>query len=180
MDKLLPIESFYTIGTFVEFVDKLLMPSLIIQNEKIISLEVWPYSMDMLHDCEHNFNNIFASHWYYHMYDNHIVLFMHMKQDEEDSSTHAQDATNQNKNIRIDINISPITFKSFFVHIEDNIANNLGKELESIDYIVEDQADREKKRVTAVRAEKTTNDEQELQLRADREKELDAEEAKLK
>jgi hypothetical protein len=139
VDKLLPIESFYTIGTFMEFIEKLLMPSLIIQNEKIIALEVWPYSMDMLHDCEYSFNSNFTSHWYYHMYDNNIALFMHMKEDDEDSEDDMGFPGMSNNNIRVDITVAAITFKSFFVDMDDNVANNVGTYLECIDNLVKAQ-----------------------------------------
>lgn len=121
------------------------MPSLIIQNEKIIALEVWPYSMDMLHDCEYSFNSNFASHWYYHMYDNNIVLFMHMRESDNEGGEEQMNFPGaSNQNVRVDITVSPITFKSFFIHMEDNVSNTLATDLENIEMIVQDREVRDK------------------------------------
>jgi hypothetical protein len=105
------------------------MPSLIIQNDKMVTLEVWPYSMDMIHDCETGMNGSCSTHWYYHMYDNNIVLFIHMQDHQDDEDDEEDDGMGYdspgNQNIRIDINVAAITFNTFFIHIEEKVTNNI-------------------------------------------------------
>jgi hypothetical protein len=113
------------------------MPSLIIQNDKMVTLEVWPYSMDMIHDCETGMNGSCSTHWYYHMYDNNIVLFIHMQDHQDDEDDEEDDGMGYdspgNQNIRIDINVAAITFNTFFIHIEEKVTNNIEQHLDEID-----------------------------------------------
>ena len=129
MDKLLPIDSIYTIGSFTELIEQFLMPSLIIQEDQelqLIALEVWPFRIDILMDSDLGGPERMTSHWYYHMYDNNIRIFLGVN-GAVDEMRYLD-----SENILIDIIVHPISFKKFFEPVAQDTPNQIGRLLEDM------------------------------------------------
>lgn len=91
VEKLLPIDSIFTLGTFSEIIEKFLMPSLNIQDinhhtdqEQMINLEVWPIDINILYNQKSDGQDQHTTNWYHHMYDNNIRLFIHLMDHDDD------------------------------------------------------------------------------------------------
>jgi hypothetical protein len=116
------MESIYTIGTFVELIEKIVMPSLIMRVDEelmTIKLEAWPFCIDLLEDHEKSFFGKRASHWVYHLYDNNLRMFTHLT---EELSTLVEDGDNSElaefENLPVDINLDPVDFEKFFEYTD--------------------------------------------------------------
>ena len=125
IDKILPIDSIYTIGTFYELVERIVMPTLIMDIENdatnTIQLEAWPFSVEMLCDTEMQFIGKQASQFIYHLYDTSFRLFNHLTEDMnevEGEDSHeveeGRDAPIIFENVPLEIVIDPEAFNIFF------------------------------------------------------------------
>lgn len=77
LDKVNCMESIFTIGGFNELIDKVLMPSLVINFDPTLGklkLEAWPLTIDTVCGFGHLFLAMESEHWLYHMYDNNFNL----------------------------------------------------------------------------------------------------------
>lgn len=55
IDKLLPIDSIYSIGNFIDIIEKFFMPSMIIRiddTSNLIKLAVWPFGIDITYESD--------------------------------------------------------------------------------------------------------------------------------
>lgn len=123
MDKIFPIDSIYTIGTFNELIERIVMPTLIMNMEKdknTIQLEAWPFCIDMISDIENKFAGRLASQWLYNMYDNNFRIFIHLNEEimeDEESLGEDADQANLYPNVAIELRICPTDFDAFFERV---------------------------------------------------------------
>lgn len=123
MDKIFPIDSIYTIGTFNELIERIVMPTLIMNMEKdknTIQLEAWPFCIDMISDIENKFAGRMASQWLYNMYDNNFRIFIHLNEeivDDEEGMEEEMDQPHLFPNVAIELRICPTDFSAFFERV---------------------------------------------------------------
>jgi hypothetical protein len=124
MDKIFPIDSIFTIGTFNELIERIVMPTLIMNindSKTTIKLEAWPFCIDIISDIETKFADRQASQWLYHMYDNNFRIFVHLIENPpEDESDPEEDAGVMFPNVAIELAFDPLDFKLFFDATCDN------------------------------------------------------------
>ena len=129
----MPIDSIFTIGTFYELIERIVMPSLIMNindSKTTIKLEAWPFCIDIISDIETQFANKQASQWLYHMYDNNFRIFVHLVEDAvpEENSQAGMDNYEQQPdvfpNVAIELAIDPLDFQLFFSGNEETIGDH--------------------------------------------------------
>jgi hypothetical protein len=153
VDKILPIDSIYTIGTFNELVERILMPALIMNFERAkntIELEAWPFFVDILLDTEKKLFDKQAIHWLYHMYDNNIRIFTHSSEEAKPESDNPDESHEQAENdyISFEINVDPADFEEFFESSGTFFSQVVFEEFES--YMQEQDEEKKAEKLKAI------------------------------